>query len=88
MCIKNRLASLREKHTALDMGILQLQKGAGHNSLELKKLKKEKLRIKDEMSRLKNSLSKTAPVEQPEPSSAVVHQLPHRVESSEQQVAA
>ncbi|WP_424134165.1 YdcH family protein [Roseomonas chloroacetimidivorans] len=48
----HRLQSLKERHSALDARILEEDARPMPNSLELTRLKREKLRIKEELERL------------------------------------
>jgi hypothetical protein len=48
------LIALRKKHFALSERIEKMQQSPGSNYLEIKQLKKEKLRLKEEITRLQN----------------------------------
>lgn len=61
MCIKNHLIELKKKHEAVDVNILLLQLCPGHDSLQIKALKKDKLRLKEQIARLENPARATAP---------------------------
>ena len=49
----HRLQSLKDRHTALDARIMQEDARPQPNSLELARLKREKLRLKEELERLR-----------------------------------
>ena len=51
-----RLAELREEHRELDATIAELTAEASFDQLELKRLKKRKLRLKDEIARLESAI--------------------------------
>ncbi|MBL4692810.1 MAG: YdcH family protein [Magnetovibrio sp.] len=51
---KTRLQSLRLEHRDLDDVILRLMKNGASNLLQVKRLKKRKLFLKDEISRLES----------------------------------
>ena len=53
---KQRLAELREEHRKLDTEIAELTAQAAYDQLEVKRLKKRKLRLKDEIARLESAL--------------------------------
>ncbi len=53
---KQRLAGLREEHRKLDAMIAELTAETMHDQLEVKRLKKRKLRLKDEIARLESAL--------------------------------
>lgn len=61
MCIKNHLIELKKKHEAVDANILLLQLCPGHDSLQIKALKKDKLRLKEQIARLENPARAMAP---------------------------
>ena len=48
----NHIQALRERHAALDRQIEDLQKHPGSEDIDIKKLKFDKLRVKDELARL------------------------------------
>jgi len=52
MKIKNHINELSNKHRNLDQKIQSAQKSAAYNSLELTKLKRQKLRLKEQLSNL------------------------------------
>jgi hypothetical protein len=54
MALAPHLAELSEKHRSLERQIEEELSRPGANDLEISKLKKEKLRIKDEMTKLKS----------------------------------
>lgn len=51
-----RLMALQSRHKALDLKIADLQALPYQNQLLMQRLKKEKLRLKDEIERLKDDL--------------------------------
>jgi hypothetical protein len=53
MALASHLAELSEKHRSLERQIEEELSRPGADDLEISKLKKEKLRIKDEMTKLK-----------------------------------
>ncbi|MFO1035775.1 MAG: YdcH family protein [Geminicoccaceae bacterium] len=53
--IDTRLATLKAAHRALDQRILQLQTDGRLDELELQRLKKQKLVLKDRISWLENN---------------------------------
>jgi hypothetical protein len=53
MAITAHLAELAEKHRALDERIDQAMSSPGSDDMEIRKLKQEKLKLKDEMERLR-----------------------------------
>ncbi len=54
--IERRLAALREAHEALDEQVDRLEWEGGADDLELKRLKKQKLAIKDRIALLERML--------------------------------
>lgn len=52
MSLASHLIALNKKHVALSDRIEKMQKSPGSNYLEITQLKKEKLRLKEEMARL------------------------------------
>ena len=52
--IELRLAALRMEHRDLDAAIQALRLGAASDQLQIARLKKRKLRLKDEISMLEN----------------------------------
>jgi len=52
MTLASHLAELSEKHRSLERQIAEEMSRPGANDLEISKLKKEKLKIKDEMAKL------------------------------------
>lgn len=52
MTIASHLAELRRKHEALGENVEQLQRSPGACSLQIADLKKQKLRLKDSITRL------------------------------------
>lgn len=53
MTIAAYLAELAEKHRALEQKINQAVASPGANDIEIRKWKQEKLKLKDEMERLR-----------------------------------
>ena len=51
-----RLAYLKAQHRSLDDAIEDMKAAPGHYQLEIQRLKKEKLSLRDEMSRLESIL--------------------------------
>ncbi len=47
-----RLAELRAQHRTLDDAIEDMKAAPGHNQLEIQRLKREKLALRDEITRL------------------------------------
>lgn len=54
--INRRLAELRREHRGLDDAIAQLQGGIARDELAVKRLKKRKLQLKDQIAWLENAL--------------------------------
>jgi len=55
MTLAAHLAELSEKHRMLEQRIQEELARPGSDDLQITKLKKEKLRIRDEMAKLENS---------------------------------
>ena len=55
MSIEDRIRELDARHTRLDSQLDDLKKHASADSLEVARLKKEKLRLKEEMETLRMS---------------------------------
>jgi hypothetical protein len=55
MTLAAHLAELSEKHRILELRIQEELARPGSDDLQISKLKKEKLRIRDEMAKLKGS---------------------------------
>jgi len=55
MTLAGHLAELSEKHRLLDMRIQEELARPSADDIQLSRLKKEKLRIKDEMAKLKGN---------------------------------
>lgn len=53
---KERLAELKEEHRTLDKEIGELNAQATGDQLEIQRLKKRKLQLKDEITRLQSAL--------------------------------
>jgi hypothetical protein len=56
MSLPSHLSELRRKHEALSLRIEQEQKSPGADDLSIATLKKEKLRLKDEIARLSHTI--------------------------------
>lgn len=54
--INRRLAELRQQHRELDDAIAQLQSDTASDELTVKRLKKRKLQLKDQIAWLENAL--------------------------------
>lgn len=54
MALSAHLAELAEKHRALEDRLDKAMASPGSDDSEIQKLKREKLKLKDEMERLKN----------------------------------
>lgn len=54
--IQRRIEQLNEEHGDLDVAIAALVEKRGHDQLQIARLKKRKLRIKDEIGKLSDSL--------------------------------
>lgn len=54
--LDERLTALQARHRQLDEEIVQLESFAFQDQLQLRRLKKEKLRIKDDIQRLRTLL--------------------------------
>ncbi|WP_137388184.1 YdcH family protein [Rhodoligotrophos defluvii] len=54
--LEQRLAALREQHRDLDAAIASLESGLSQDQLRLRRLKKQKLMLKDEITRLEDQL--------------------------------
>jgi hypothetical protein len=52
MVNENHIQALRDRHASLDRQIEALQKQPGSEDTDIKKLKFDKLRVKDELTRL------------------------------------
>ena len=55
--LKARLGELREEHRALDSAIFALQTGGGGDALQLARLKKRKLVLKDQIQWIEDRLT-------------------------------
>ena len=51
-----RLAELKAQHRSLDDAITEMKAAPGHNQLEIQRMKKEKLALRDGISRLESIL--------------------------------
>jgi len=54
--ISRQLAELRQQHRDLDTAIAQLQRDIGNDELTIKRLKKRKLMLKDQIAQLESAL--------------------------------
>ena len=54
--LREQLAKLREDHRELDDQIVALEAGGGADQLQIKRLKKKKLGLKDEIQALEDQL--------------------------------
>ena len=54
--LKEKLSSLREEHRDLDDAITALTRAGTFDRLQLQRLKKKKLRVKDQIGKLKDDL--------------------------------
>lgn len=54
--VAERLAMLRQEHRDLDAAILRLQADIDSDELAVKRLKKRKLQLKDQIARLESAL--------------------------------
>lgn len=59
--IEHRLIELRQEHRDLDLAILALVETPVHDELQLKRLKKRKLLLKDQISFLEGQLTPDIP---------------------------
>ncbi|MES2749234.1 MAG: YdcH family protein [Patescibacteria group bacterium] len=84
MGIENHIKSLEAKHAAVDVQIRTLRV-CPTNSAQISTLKKEKLRLKDEITRLNNPNRLTAP-KPPSRKKAKGEKAPDAIESMEPDV--
>ena len=54
--LARQLAELRQQHRDLDLAIAQLQRDIANDELTIKRLKKRKLLLKDQIARLESAL--------------------------------
>ena len=54
--LAQRLTELRQEHRALDEEIARLQAGMAEDELALKRMKKRKLQLKDNIARLESAM--------------------------------
>jgi hypothetical protein len=54
--LARQLADLRQQHRDLDIAIAQLQRDIANDELTIKRLKKRKLLLKDQIARLESAL--------------------------------
>ena len=50
------LVELKQDHRSLDLAIIELQEKLEHNQLEVSRLKRQKLKLKDAIARLESNL--------------------------------
>lgn len=55
MSLSSHLEELQKKHHALDLQVEEALRNPGFDDLQITKLKKEKLRLKEEISRLSHA---------------------------------
>ena len=55
--LREKLAALREQHRDLDDAIAAMQAAATADQLAVRRLKKQKLRLKDEIARIEDILT-------------------------------
>ena len=55
--LQSQLADLRLEHSDLDIAIRALERSGPGNELQIKRLKKKKLQLKDEISRIEDILT-------------------------------
>ena len=54
--LRERLANLKEQHRDLDVAIASLEEANARDQLQLRRLKKQKLMLKDKISRLEDQM--------------------------------
>ncbi len=54
--LKNKLAELRTEHRDLDDGIASMTEDGSYNQLQIQRLKRRKLALKDQIAQIKNKL--------------------------------
>ena len=54
--LREQLGDLRNKHRELDAQLAEIELAAAHDQLTLTRLKKQKLQLKDQISRLEDRL--------------------------------
>ena len=59
--LARQLADLRQQHRDLDVAIAQLQRDIANDELTIKRLKKRKLLLKDQIARLESALIPVEP---------------------------
>ncbi|EAQ04416.1 hypothetical protein OB2597_09739 [Pseudooceanicola batsensis HTCC2597] len=52
MSLSSHLEELKKKHESLSVAVEHAQRSPGASTMEIKELKKQKLRLKEEISRL------------------------------------
>ena len=55
--LRGRLAELRQEHQDLDDSIRALEAGARHDQIQIARLKKKKLILRDQIERLEDQLT-------------------------------
>jgi hypothetical protein len=56
VALQQRLVEVKVEHRDLDTAIHRLEEAAGHDELQLRRLKRRKLLLKDQMARLERQL--------------------------------
>ena len=56
IALQRRLAELRMEHRDLDDAIAALMEGGSHNHLQIQRLKKRKLALKDQILKIENMI--------------------------------
>lgn len=54
--LREQLANLRTKHRELDAQLAEIELAAAHDQITLRRLKKQKLQLKDQIGQLENTL--------------------------------
>lgn len=54
--LREQLAGLRTKHRELDAQLVEIELAAAHDQITLRRLKKQKLQLKDQIIRLEDKL--------------------------------
>lgn len=55
MTLSSHLQELRKKHQTLSIHVEEAQRSPGSNDLQIRELKKQKLKLKEEIERLQNA---------------------------------
>lgn len=56
VALQQRLVEVKVEHRDLDAAILRLEEAPGHDELQLRRLKRRKLMLKDQMARIERQL--------------------------------